>query len=495
MKQTIHYIFSHPNDTGVITFVLGILFILSLYHFLLYFQHKDKTYLFYSLYTFVIFLNHLPQSTSGFLSMLIEPHYGLNPFYPNILMWIYNILYFIFVYTFIDISTYSKKWHSFIFKTIYVFFGVMSIVVAATLITGNVRILYIADGYFVLFFLFFGLICYIPLFKYKIPLRKYIILGGLVLFTSSLMAYYFNAFGLLKEGQPYSIFYLGVVLENLIFSLALGYRQKMILESKNEAQEKLILQLKENEKLRGALQDQLEKDVLSYSQQAEAAKIDKLKANFDKEIAELKMASLRSQMNPHFIFNSLNAIKLYIIDSDKEKAIYYLNKFSKLIRKILAATREKEMSLAEEIETTKLYSDIENIRFENKIDISFDVDPNLSINTIKIPSLILQPFIENAIWHGLSPKKGSKKMTIKVESKDTTHLKITISDNGIGRKKAAKLKSKKIHKRASVGIKITEERLRNFCKDFEHSCSLKFKDLYEGDLAVGTEVILMIPLK
>lgn len=398
-----------------------------------------------------------------------------------------------FVYTFIDISVFSQKWQTFIFKTIYAFLGVMAIVVVSAVITGKVSILSSADGYFVLFFLIFGLICYIPLFKYKVPLKKYIISAGLVLFISSLVAYYFISLGVLKPGQSYSIFYFGVIFENLIFSLALGYRQKMILESKNDTQEKLILQLKENEKLRGALHDQLEMDVLSFSQQAEVAKIEKLKANFDKEIAELKMASLRSQMNPHFIFNSLNAIKLYIIDNDKEKAIYYLNKFSKLIRKILAATREKEMSLADEIETTKLYSDIENIRFDNEIDIRFDVDPNLNVNTIKIPSLILQPFIENAIWHGLSAKKENKRMTIKMESKGSTHLKITIADNGVGRKKSAEIKNKKIHKRESVGIKITEERLRNFCIDYQNFCSLNFKDLYDGELPIGTEVILMIP--
>jgi len=201
-------------------------------------------------------------------------------------------------------------------------------------------------------------------------------------------------------------------------------------------------------------------------------------------------------MNPHLIFNSLNAIKLYIINNEKENAVYYLNKFSKLIRKILASTREKEISLVEEIETMELYVNIENIRFGNEIEFSIAVDPTLNLDTIKIPSLILQPFIENAIWHGLSSKKGSKKISLNIQKYKATHIEIAITDNGVGREKAAVINAKKMRQKKSVGLKLTEERLSNFEKSYENTYTIKFTDLYdESNNATGTSVILKIPLK
>jgi len=216
----------------------------------------------------------------------------------------------------------------------------------------------------------------------------------------------------------------------------------------------------------------------------------------DKKILSLEQEAMRSQMNPHFIFNSLNAIKLYIINNEQKNAVYYLNKFSKLIRKILAASRDKETTLAEEIDTVNLYIDIENIRFSNEIKTTSNIDDSLNINTIKLPSLILQPFIENTIWHGLSPKKGEKKIKVSYEKVSNTHLKITITDNGIGRDAAAIIKSKKVHKRKSVGINLTEERLINFYKNFKYKHTLEFIDLFDDNQnAMGTKVILKLPVK
>lgn len=109
---------------------------------------------------------------------------------------------------------------------------------------------------------------------------------------------------------------------------------------------------------------------------------------------------LKSQMNPHFIFNSLNSIKLYIINNEKENTVYYLNKFAKLIRKILVVSNEKDISLADELDTMKLYMNIENIRFSNEIDFQINIDKDINLENIRIPSLILQPFLENSLWHG-----------------------------------------------------------------------------------------------
>lgn len=209
----------------------------------------------------------------------------------------------------------------------------------------------------------------------------------------------------------------------------------------------------------------------------------------------LEQTALRSQMNPHFIFNSLNSIKLYIIDNEKENAVYYLNKFSKLIRKILASTKQKETTLADEIETMELYLNIENIRFQNTIKSEFIIDKELNFDTVKVPSLILQPFIENAIWHGLSLKKGARNIKLSFQKLNELYLIINIEDNGIGRKKSSEFKKKKLHKRDSIGIQLTEERLANFAESFKNDFSINFIDLYDVDKnPIGTRVELKIPL-
>lgn len=214
----------------------------------------------------------------------------------------------------------------------------------------------------------------------------------------------------------------------------------------------------------------------------------------DKKLLTLEQSMLRSQMNPHFLFNSLNSIKLYIINNEKKNAVHYLNKFSKLIRKILEASSLKEIPLAEELETIELYMNIENIRFSNEINFEIEVDNTIDVHTAKIPSLVLQPFLENALWHGLSPKEGEKNIWLKAGKTEENFISISIIDNGIGRKAAEKIKLARVLKRKSVGIDITKERLANFSKDYQNTFSIDIIDLYETDgNAAGTQVTLYIP--
>lgn len=216
--------------------------------------------------------------------------------------------------------------------------------------------------------------------------------------------------------------------------------------------------------------------------------------NNEKKVLTLEQSMLRSQMNPHFLFNSLNSIKLYIINNEKKNAVHYLNKFSKLVRKILEASSMKEISLAEELETVELYMNIENIRFSNEIDFKITIEDDINPHNIKIPSLILQPFLENAIWHGLSSKEGQKKITLHISKENQWFTKICITDNGVGREMAEKIKENKILKRKSVGIDITKERLANFSKDYQNSFDVKMVDLYDNhNKPSGTMVILDIP--
>ncbi|WP_275315077.1 tetratricopeptide repeat-containing sensor histidine kinase [Tenacibaculum bernardetii] len=215
----------------------------------------------------------------------------------------------------------------------------------------------------------------------------------------------------------------------------------------------------------------------------------------DKQILLLEQDALRIQMNPHFVFNALNSIKLYIINNEQKNAVRYLNKFSKLIRSILESSTVKEVNLAEELKTMTLYMSIENIRFSNAIVYEEKISSIVNLEVIKIPPLILQPFLENAIWHGLSSKKGDKKVVLSVEKISDEFVQIDIVDNGIGRKEAFRIKSNKTLNRKSIGIDLTKERLMNFSSQFQNDYSLVYVDLLdESGNVKGTKVSLKLPL-
>ncbi|MCP9764820.1 tetratricopeptide repeat-containing sensor histidine kinase [Lacihabitans soyangensis] len=216
----------------------------------------------------------------------------------------------------------------------------------------------------------------------------------------------------------------------------------------------------------------------------------------EKKVLMLEQQMMRSQMNPHFLFNSLNSIKLYIINNEKENAVYYLNKFSKLIRAILSNSREKEISLKEELEMMELYVNIESIRFTEKIHYDVIIDESIDTERIKIPSMILQPFIENAIWHGLSNKVGDKNLKIYITNRVKGQISFEIVDNGIGRQKAQEIKENKVSKQNSIGLKLTKERLENFAKNINKEIVMDFEDMVDNNQQpLGTKAIIILPIK
>jgi sensor histidine kinase YesM len=287
--------------------------------------------------------------------------------------------------------------------------------------------------------------------------------------------------------RPIDIFMIGIMLEAITISIGLGYKYQIYRQERDNYNTLLISELKKNDVLKDQLNEKL-------SEKIEGHKIAEIQALYEKQVNELKLTSLLSQMNPHFIFNALNSIKLYIINHEPKIAAYYLNKFSKLIRRILEASTSKEVTLQVELETMDLYMTIENIRFSNEIDFNINVDEKLNLSAIKVPPLVLQPFLENALWHGLSSKKTDKKIAVAIDKIDQNYLQIIIKDNGIGRKAAAKIKSEKTINRKSLGISLTKNRLANFVENLKNDYSILYEDLEDNKKAIGTKVILKIPL-
>ena len=154
----------------------------------------------------------------------------------------------------------------------------------------------------------------------------------------------------------------------------------------------------------------------------------------------------------------------------------------------------KEISLSEELETAELYLNIENIRFSDEIIFKIDVAKDIDAEQVKIPSLVLQPFLENAIWHGLSSKEGEKRIWLNIYNYDSYHIAIDIIDNGVGRNASEKIKENRVLKRKSVGIDITTERLANFSRDYQNDFEVAIEDLTsDSGEASGTKIILKIP--
>jgi len=210
--------------------------------------------------------------------------------------------------------------------------------------------------------------------------------------------------------------------------------------------------------------------------------------------AQLEMQALRAQMNPHFIFNSLNSINLFILESNKQRASEYLTKFSRLVRLILHNSQEAFIPLEKELEALELYLQLESLRFEERFKYKITVENNVDVKVVKVPPLIIQPLAENAIWHGLMQKKEEGHLEIEVyQQKEILFCKIT--DDGIGREKASEGKSKFTSGRKSMGMRITGDRIAILKNQREDKNHIVVTDLVLPDGSPGgTEVLLRIPI-
>ena len=219
------------------------------------------------------------------------------------------------------------------------------------------------------------------------------------------------------------------------------------------------------------------------------------KIRLEQQATANELKALRAQMNPHFIFNALNSIKSFTLNHDTEGANFYLTKFSKLIRQVLENSRNERISLKSELETLILYLDMEKLRVGEKFNYVLKIADDVETEFIELPPMLIQPYVENAIWHGLMHKEEKGEVRIELTSKDDKILIVKILDNGIGRKKAAELQSKTGTTHKSFGMKITAERLDIIRKLYQLDIKISIEDLKntEGS-AIGTSVSLQIPI-
>jgi ligand-binding sensor domain-containing protein len=218
-----------------------------------------------------------------------------------------------------------------------------------------------------------------------------------------------------------------------------------------------------------------------------------IRIQYNKDLAEVEMKALRAQINPHFLFNSLNSINNFILKNDTEKASKYLIKFSQLVRNILNNSSSSYVSLQEELQTIELYMLIEGMRFNNQFSYSIEIEDDINTSVIKMPSLLLQPYVENAIWHGLLHKEGEKKIWIKIKRDTAQSISIHIEDNGVGRVAAKAMQQRpKDHK--SFGMQIGESRLKLMNNGQETIAKVEVVDMYTNtNEPKGTQIKIIIP--
>lgn len=492
-----------PEAVGI--FFQGAIWIMMFYMFFLYFQNnRDTTYLFYGLYMFCA-MYYLLQKVAG-----DGPFYflfGENPMVRYILneptQWLVYFFYNMFILRFLEIRRFSQKLFRIVVGISIAYIIYMIAESAYFILTFDKEVqasMFMISRVIVLTLSFFT-IGY-AIIAVRSPLLRYIVAGTVffILLSTVSMMYSLTVEWLPDTSlYPINFMQIGIFGEILFFSLGLGKRIHITSTEKEEVQQAYIDQLVRNEEIiqesNRNLSEQVFKrtnEIIYKSKELEKEREQKLKTQYEKQLMESEMSTLRLQMNPHFIFNSLNSIRYYILKEDSEKASDYITAFSKLLRMILQHSREKTIKLEDELDALRLYIEFERTRFENKFDFSIDVAEDVDVADIPIQPLLIQPFVENSIWHGLLHKDGIGHLLVQVFMKDQ-FLMVIVEDDGIGRGKSREYNSAKSSTYKSMGMQITKDRLRMMAKVQNSNSGYEIVDLVNTDgTPAGTRVILKI---
>lgn len=472
-------------DRNLLTvFLWHVTFVYLIVHVILsatiYGNTKDKVFLYYFGYVFLLF-TYVVTRNYYFMEIRSYLFVHLYTFYVQV---IYLCIYFYFGLSIINFKTYYLKFTRWTYRYMWVMIGIGTLIFVAGLFKW-IPPGYMADYYHKVFFPIHTAIALFIIYRTfslrQERLRYYFLIGTIIyiiLGTIAVVTTFYRTPGALI--QPISYFYIGIIIESTFFAVGLGIRIKRVYTDKLETERRL-----------NATQQELQVQMLQQIEQQEQRNIslqqEKELQVLATQVAQLENKVLRSQMNSHFIFNVLNSIKAYIIEKDVTKAVTYLNKFSKLMRRVLEASRDENHTLADEINAIRLYVDIEKMRVSDSLASVVNINIQQDAETIPFPALLIQPFVENAIWHGLMPSHRGKELSIQVFNIDTGIL-IEIMDNGIGYSNSLREK-KTLSTHRSHGMEITKERIAQFNKKNKPQISFGIEDRID---MIGTRVWIRI---
>jgi len=433
--------------------IISILLFVALFVLTFYMLDRQKYYLYYGFYTISIALFNLWEYEHSpyfhvFFSYLPFLKYTGNS---NVYILLTQISYYLFVYHFLELrEKYPRigvvfRW---VIRTLLVF------LLLDVLVLFVFRRLDWSDTFYWFFqgvFPVLNIVLLITIFGITGKIARnikigstFLMLGGFVGFMTQWFSH--EAYVLLRI-EPSIVFALGTLIEIFFFSIAIGNRSYHIQKEQN---------------------------------------------SLFKAIKESELRTLRSQINPHFVFNSLNSIKSYILTHRSIEAAEYLTDFSVLMRSILQHSKQQLISLTDELETAVLYIKLEKLRFEDNFEFIYELDKNIDTDEIVSPPMLLQPYIENAIKHGLMNKLDKRILVLKVKQIEEA-IEIIIEDNGIGREQASLLR-KNIPKYKSMGMDINDERIKllSQANDLHIQITIEDKKSNNGK-AIGTKVTILIP--
>ncbi|CAA0147629.1 sensor histidine kinase [Tenacibaculum maritimum] len=430
--------------------IRGALLMLFVYHLIIYIQNKDALHKYYTAYLFCLTI---------YLIRDVFTNEAIQYYYQYISFSMQYVGYFYFV-CFSNTLINSKE----SFPKIYLVVKYLSrgfLAIAFLLIVTQFFLGYEAQKKVVAYSVPFASFCALYVF-YMLSKKRtkqiFYLLSGSILF---LMLANISSIKMIK-GDLYLVaipvhrmfyYFVGAIIQSTIFAVIIGNYYNEIAERKREVEVSLLKQRN--------------------------------------QIARLKMTVLKSQMNPHFLFNSLNSINNFVIQNKIEEASDYIAKFSSLIRNVLQTTNNNTIPLSEELKILSIYIKLEQVRLKDSFSFRQMVDENLSSEDLAVIPFFLQPFVENSIWHGLSLKKGEKKLELEI-LKEGKSVVARIKDNGIGCEESQRRKLNNLIKRKSFGIQIVEERLKIMYPDEE--TSIRIQDISDSE-TTGTEVVIVFPLK
>ncbi|GAB2596833.1 sensor histidine kinase [Spirosoma areae] len=458
---------SQRNHFGYCCLIMGICLFLSMFAGVQAVYALDATYGYWSLYLAATFLFFLLTADLGFDLQIAGPTIAAFIIPTQYLI---VIAYLLFLRSFLQLNQYMPHLNRLILIAVYCLAIICGVSYWCNL-TLAIPIIKLTDQAFVVteILLLFALVAIV---RARVPNRNLFIIGSLGLVVMAGLGTILNELGQTDFDyfwtDPTVWYGVGVVFELTFFNLALSQRARLAERGKQQ---------------------------LEYEKALENQRVQRITDQFQQRIAETEMAGLRSQMNPHFIFNCLNSIQYFTAQNDAEKASDYLSKFSRLIRLVLENSKSEKVTLANELETLRLYIDLEAMRFPQKLHYAIDVADTIDTDRIQIPPLLLQPFVENAIWHGLMHKDEGGTVRVVVLQPRNDLLRVAITDDGIGRQKAADYKSKSATKQKSFGMKMTVERIDLINQLYHSQTMVQVEDLInEQGMATGTKVLVNIPI-
>ena len=436
-------------QSEIFAWIRGGLFVLVIYHLLIYFQNRRETYLYYSLYLFGLFVY--------FYQHVLDPELAKRLYiYINFpVQFLAYASFTAFARRMLETRLHNVKWDKYLELETKILLALCPLFLLIQFTLGyefQLKSFKIVGPIIIIF-------SFIALYQlYKVPgvTSKYFVAGSLIfLFLATISFSHLITGGdvFIAHGfHPLFFIYVGSIIQSIVFASTLGHSVKRIEQKSKNAEVKLAIK--------------------------------------QKQMEELKMTALQSQMNPHFLFNSLNSINNFVLKNEKEKASDYITKFSRLIRVILKSSSSLTIPLSEELGILGLYVKLEQMRIRGGFEYIVNVDGEINLEDVKVPPLFLQPYIENSIWHGIMHIEGDKKVELTIR-KERDSIRCEVTDNGIGIESSKRQPHKQISRRKFFGTQATESRIKLLHRHV--NVEVDISDI-STEKTTGTKVSIVFPI-